>query len=63
MPKIACVKVTRPDTHGNLWCLYEAAKFNAADEFDGAEVGEQIVLEYCEMTREELNAIPEFTGW
>ncbi len=63
MPKIPCVKVTRPDTHGNLWCLYESAKFNATDEFDGAEVGEQIVLEYCEMTREELDKIPEFTGW
>jgi hypothetical protein len=33
------------------------------DEFDGAEIGETIVLTYCEMTEEDLEEMPEFEGW
>ncbi len=61
--KIPCVKVTRPETHAGLWCVYRLASFSAADEFDGAEVGEMITMELCEMTQAELDALPEFTGW
>ena len=61
--KIQCVKVTRPDSHGDDWCLYRLAGFSAADEFDGAELGERVTLELCEMTEAELDALPEFGGW
>jgi hypothetical protein len=61
--KVPCVKVTRPDTHGEDWCLYRMAGFSVADEFDGAEVGERITLELCEMTEEEIKALPDFQGW
>lgn len=61
--KIPCVKVTRPDTHVGLYCLYRLSGFSAADELDGAEDGESIVLTYCEMTPEELEALPDFGGW
>jgi len=33
------------------------------DEFDGAEIGDEVVLELCEMTREEIDTLPEFDGW
>lgn len=60
--KVPCVKVTRPDI-GDMWCLYRLAQFSAADELDGAEIGEKVVMELCEMTDEEINALPEFEGW
>jgi hypothetical protein len=61
--KVKCVKVRRPDSHGNMWCICQMKGYAIADEFDGAEVGERIELEYCEMTQEELDALPEFEGW
>jgi hypothetical protein len=64
MEKVRCVKVTRPDSHGErYYCLYRLASFSASDEFDGAENGERITLELCELTEGELSAIPEFEGW
>lgn len=61
---VPCVKITRPDLDdGRSSCFYPMAVFSAADEFDGAEIGEKITLEYCEMTQEELDALPEFEGW
>jgi len=32
-------------------------------EFDGAEIGEAITVELCEMTEQELDDLPEFEGW
>jgi hypothetical protein len=63
-PKIPCVKLTRPDLDGGrASCIYEMHQFSAADEFVGAEIGEKLQLEYIEMTREEIDALPEFEGW
>lgn len=61
--KIACVEVTRPDTHAGLFCIYRLAGFSAADELDGEEEGGSIVLTLRLMTPEELEALPDFDGW
>jgi hypothetical protein len=62
--KIPCVKLTRPDLdNGRTSCILEMHQFSASDEFAGAEIGEKLQLEYIEMTREEIDALPEFGGW
>jgi len=60
--KIRCVKIRRPDSHGQMWCCVRL-EHSLADEFDGAEPGERIEVEYCELTQEEFDALPEFNGW
>jgi len=57
------VKVTRPDVSPGVFCVYPIASFAAYDEFDGAEVGDTIVMELCEMTDAEFEALGEFEGW
>ncbi len=59
--KLPFLRVERPECGG--FCIYPLRAFDAADEFDGAEAGEQIILEYVEMTQLEFDALPEFTGW
>lgn len=61
--KIECVKVRRPATHGDMWCVMPVSMFSLVDEFDGAELGERIELEYIQLCESELAAIPEFEGW
>jgi hypothetical protein len=61
--RISCVVVTRPESHGKLYCLYRIADFSAADEFDGCEEGDSIVLTFKTMTKAELDVLPEFEGW
>lgn len=63
--KIPCVKETRPDVDdGRTHCVWRIDEaFNINDLFDGAEVGDKVVLEYCQMTEAELEALPEFEGW
>ncbi len=62
--KVRCVKISRPETSGSLWALRQLnATGILQDEFDGAEVGERIEVEYCELTQEEFDALPEFEGW
>lgn len=64
METIQCVKLSRPDSHGNKWVIYELKQCGAvAEEFDGADPGEMVQLELCEMTREEIDALPDFAGW
>lgn len=61
---VPCVKVTWPDMDdGRSSVVYPIKAFSAEDEFGGAEIGEKIGLEYCEMTQEDLDALPEFKGW
>lgn len=60
---VKTIKIERPETHGNQWCICRLNGFNLADEFDGAEIGEQILITYGEMEEEELNALPDFAGW
>ena len=63
MKKILCAKETRPDT-GTDWCVWRLDKIGQlADMLDGAEAGEKILLEICEMAEDELAALPEFEGW
>jgi len=67
----ACVEVTRPDTHAGLTCIYllepcegaNASLFDASAEFDGAEVGESIVLTLARYTASELRGLEDFDGW
>jgi hypothetical protein len=62
-PKIPCVKLTRPDLDdGRTSCIFEMRQFSAAEEFAGAEIGEKLLLEYTEMTREEIDALPRIRG-
>jgi hypothetical protein len=60
--KIPCVIERRPAT-GNDSCTWSLSGIDISDLFDGAEPGEIVTLEYCEMTQEELDAMPEFEGW
>jgi hypothetical protein len=69
---IRCLMVTRPDTHAGLYCVYRLTAhpdnlgpsvFDASDEFDGAEEGEEIVLTLALMTEEELAGLGDFDGW
>jgi hypothetical protein len=62
--KTPYLKVTRPASHGEHYgCWMPLKAFSAADEFDGAEPGEKVVLELCEFTQAEIDAMPEFAGW
>jgi hypothetical protein len=61
--KIACVVITRPDSHGGQSCIMPVAAFSAEDEFDGADDGDSVVLTLRTMTRQELDDLPEFEGW
>lgn len=36
---------------------------NLPDMLDCAEVGDAYLITVCEMTREEIDALPEFTGF
>ena len=58
------IRVTRPDLGGGGYTQKIDGASDLIDaEFDGAEIGEKIVLELVEMTQEEYDALPEFTGW
>ena len=59
---VRCVKEMRPETGGGS-CIWRLPGPDIEDLFDGAEPGEQVVLEYCEMDSGELDALPEFEGW
>jgi hypothetical protein len=61
--KVKCAKIRRPESHGSLWCLVRLAGYSLSDEFDGAEVGETLEIEYCELTEKELSELPDFPGW
>lgn len=57
------VIVTRPDTHAGMSCTWWLKGFDVDAEFDSAEVGDRITLEYGEMTQAEFDALGEFDGW
>ena len=62
-PTIKCLKVSRPDTHGGNFCMWKWNDFDVGAEFDGADIGETITLELCEMTEQEFEDLGEFDGW
>lgn len=61
--KMPYVKITRPDSHGGNFCAYPYRTFSIDSEFDGAEIGDKIVLELIEMTHEEFEDLGDFEGW
>lgn len=62
--KLKCVTIVRPDLgRSGYTAPMDAARDLIVDELDGTEVGDTLVLTVCEMTEDELNALPEFTGW
>lgn len=61
--KIACVEITRPDTHPGLSCIYRLSHFSAADEMDGSEEGDSVTLTLRMMTEQEIIDLPDFEGW
>jgi len=54
-------EVTRAD-HGKQSCIFHSWE-EVESEFDGAELGESIVVTMKNMTQEELDALPDFEGW
>ncbi len=44
-------------------CTWPLDGIDIDDLFNGAEPGDIVTLEYCEKTQDELDAMPEFTGW
>lgn len=61
--KLVCVEVTRPETHPGLFCMWKIKNFSAADEMDGAEEGESIVLTLRLLTDEQFTDLGDFDGW
>lgn len=61
--KIPCVREFRPDVGGNSFCVWPLKTVSIEDLFDGADPDEKVLLEYCEMTQDELDALPDFEGW
>ncbi len=73
-PRVACVEVSRPDSHPGLTCIYtlepenpalgiNASPFDASSELDGAEDGDSIVLTLRMMSVEDLQNLGDFEGW
>jgi len=63
-PKIAMVEVRRFSTHGeDTFCLMPLRGFSLEDELVGEDDGNVITLTYREMTKAEIDALPEFGGW
>jgi len=63
LKRVAVVTVTRPDVAQGMSCVYALNAFSAADELDGAEDGESIVLTLGFMSEKELRDLPDFEGW
>lgn len=63
--KIPCFRERRPDMDdGRSFCVWRLDKpMDVTDLFEGAEPGEKVELEFCEMTEAELAALPEWEGW
>lgn len=65
--KIRCVKVSRPELDDGRNCyVMPIERFElggVGGEFDSADAGDKVLLEYCEMTEAELDVLPEFEGW
>jgi hypothetical protein len=60
--KVKAYKVTRADYPGAS-CTYSDGETLIDCEFNGAEIGDSIIVTLLEMTEEQLEMLPEFTGW
>jgi hypothetical protein len=54
-------EVMRPDC-GTNFCVYQSWA-EVESEFDGAELGDTIHVTLKNMTKEELDSLPDFGGW
>jgi hypothetical protein len=63
LKSVPVVTVTRPDVSPGMSCVWALKAFSAADELDGAEAGESIVLTIGFMSEKELRELPDFEGW
>ena len=58
------VKISIPEFgEGGYTMPIEEVSYVIEAEFDGADIGSQIVLTLCEMEEEEYKKMPEFLGW
>ena len=57
------IKVEIGAQSGHYFMPVEEAMSVVDGELDGAEVDDSLTLTVCEMTKEEYDALPEFTGW
>lgn len=56
------IEITRPGMGGYIQPIEDLA--DAIDgEFNGANPGDMIILTLVDVSREEYDAMPEFTGW
>jgi len=55
-------RVSHPNM-GKAWCAFRTPDEVADGELNDAEPGDKIHIEVVEMSREELEALPEFEGW
>ena len=62
MNKILCVQATI-DGQGSAYILMAIDSLDLPSLFDGAEVGDTYELKLIEMTQEEFDAMPEFSGF
>jgi hypothetical protein len=57
-------KLRIPEAGGNKWCAFSAnARDGLMAEIELLEIGDHLEIEACEMTQEEVDALPEFEGW
>lgn len=61
--KVRMFKVTRPSLGTGQWCVFGDLASVQDAEFDGAEIGDKIVVQPIEMTEDERDNLPEFEGW
>jgi hypothetical protein len=61
--KVRVFKVFRPDTGNTNHCVYRDWETLRDVEFDGAEIGDRIIIELGEMTQDQLSKLPDFEGW
>ena len=63
--KIRVIRVSRPHLGGQYYIVEDLG--TAASELqmllEEDEVGDRLVFELAEMTRKEIEALPEFDGW
>ena len=61
--KLACVEVSRPDTHPGTFCMWKFKDFDLDAEMTDSEPGDYITLTYRELTEDEFKALGDFDGW
>lgn len=63
MKTVRVYKLKFPDVGGGKWMVFEPGQRGLNEELEGGEVGDKFEIEISEMTKEALDALPEFEGW